>query len=131
MANLLTVAREVLVYRGREGQWAWAIHRAAGVGVMLFLAIHILDIFALAFGPEVFDSLLFLYKGPLARLLEVLLVFGLLYHALNGLRIIIIDFWPATMRYQRQMWYVFTAIFIVIFLPAAFFMLLPLLQGRS
>ena len=31
-------------YRGREGQIAWMLHRVTGVGIFLFLALHILDL---------------------------------------------------------------------------------------
>ena len=115
-----------LVYRGREGQWSHLVHRAAGIGVLLFLGLHIFDIFLLAFGPKVFEDLLFLYKGPLARVLEVLLVFGLVFHGCNGVRIIYLDWKPEKMKYQaRYFWYA-AAAFSVLFVPAAFFMLRPM-----
>jgi succinate dehydrogenase / fumarate reductase cytochrome b subunit len=97
--------RSSLSYRGGVGQWAWLLHRLAGVGVLLFLILHILDIFLVAFGPELFEKLLFIYHSVVFRPLLVLLVFGVVYHALNGLRIIILDFWPATTVHHKQMWY--------------------------
>ena len=51
---------EGLRYRGREGMIAWLLHRASGLGVLLFLALHIVDIFLLAFGPDIFNALLVL-----------------------------------------------------------------------
>ncbi len=121
--NITTAIAESLVYRGREGQWAYLVHRAAGLGVLAFLALHIFDIFLLAFGPAVFNEFLFLYKGPVARVLEVFLLFGLLFHALNGLRIIVQDFFPPLMRYHRQLFYVECVIFTIVFVPAAALML--------
>jgi succinate dehydrogenase / fumarate reductase cytochrome b subunit len=50
---------------------------------------------------------------------------AVLYHGINGIRIIIIDFVADATRIQRQMWYVVWASFIVLFLPAAFIMLRP------
>ena len=49
--------------------------------------------------------------------LEVLLGAALLYHALNGLRIIIMDFWPAMTRYHRQLWYACWVIFVIVGIP--------------
>lgn len=98
MSALIQTATSVLRYRGGAGQWAWAIHRAAGLGVLAFLLLHILDIFAASFGAAFFNGLLFLYKWPPFRVLEVALLFGLLYHALNGLRIILADFMPMLAR---------------------------------
>ncbi len=117
------VIAESLVYRGREGQWAYLVHRAAGLGVLLFLGLHIFDIFLVGFGPDVFNSTLFLYKGAAARVMEVLLLFGLLFHALNGLRIIIQDFFPPLMRYHRGMFWAVCAVFTVVFIPAGTAML--------
>jgi succinate dehydrogenase / fumarate reductase cytochrome b subunit len=105
---------------------AWALHRLSGLGIILFLSLHILDIFLASFGPGVFNELLFLYKHPLARALEVFLLFGLLYHALNGLRIIILDFWPWTSRLHAQLWYVQMVIFTIVFIPLAALMLATL-----
>jgi succinate dehydrogenase / fumarate reductase cytochrome b subunit len=118
--------REIYTYRGGPGMIAWALHRVAGVGVVLFLALHIFDIFLMHFGPGLFDDLLFLYKHPLLRATEILLLFGLLYHALNGLRIILLDIFPATARFQIQLWYVQMVIFLIAFIPLAVLMAIPI-----
>ncbi len=128
MIDAIRVGASVLRYRGGEGQWAWAIHRVAGLGIVAFLALHIADIFVAAFGPGLFNDLLFLYKGPAARIGEILLAFGLIYHALNGLRIIGADFIPAlaSLKVARRLFYVQIVIFLGLFLPASYFMMLTL-----
>ena len=132
MAALIQTASGVLRYRGGLGQWAWAIHRAAGLGILAFLLLHIFDIFLVTFGPHWFNELLFLYKGTLARIAEILLLFGLLYHALNGFRIILSDFVPvlASRKLARNFLYIQILAFLVIFIPAAIYMMytLPLEQ---
>lgn len=130
MIDALRVGSSVLRYRGGEGQWAWAIHRVAGLGVLAFLALHIADIFIAAFGPSLFNDLLFLYKGPAARIGEILLAFGLLYHALNGLRIILADFIPrlASLRTARVLFYGQIVFFLILFIPASYFMMTTLPQ---
>ena len=62
---------------------------------------------------------------PVFRVLEVALSGAVLYHGINGLRIIVIDFVETATRIQRQLWYAVWAAFLVLFLPAAFFMLRP------
>lgn len=128
MIDALRVGSSVLRYRGGEGQWAWAIHRVAGLGVLGFLALHIADIFVAAFGPSLFNDLLFLYKGPAARIGEILLAFGLLYHALNGLRIILADFLPrlASLKTARALFYGQLVVFLALFIPASYFMMTTL-----
>jgi succinate dehydrogenase / fumarate reductase cytochrome b subunit len=126
--DVVRVGQSVLRYKGGTGQWAWAIHRAAGLGVLAFLALHIADIFVAAFGPGLFNDLLFLYKGPLARVGEIFLAFGLLYHALNGLRIILQDFAPrlASLKTARRLFWLQMILFLALFIPASYFMMITL-----
>jgi succinate dehydrogenase / fumarate reductase cytochrome b subunit len=116
-------------YRGGAGMALWALHRAAGLGILLFLALHIVDIFLLGFGEEVFNELLVIYTSPWARVLEVFLLFGVLFHALNGLRIVLQDFFPAAMRARGALVKVELVVLAVVFLPSAWLMLKPLFAG--
>jgi succinate dehydrogenase / fumarate reductase cytochrome b subunit len=115
----------MLSYRGREGYWAWLLHRVSGVAIVLFLFLHILDTSLIGFGPAAYESFVFLYRIPVFRVLEVALAGAVLYHGINGIRIIIIDFVDKSTRVQRQLWYLVWASFIILFLPAAFIMLRP------
>lgn len=123
MINALRVGYSVLRYRGGIGQWAWAVNRVAGLGVLLFLALHIVDIFVAGFGPGLFDELLFLYKGPVVRILDIFLVFGLLYHGINGLRLTLMDFKPTTAKMHVKLFYIQIVVFLVTFIPASLFLL--------
>ena len=129
MSRLPTVLR----YRGREGMLAWAFHRISGLGVMAFLVLHIIDIWLIKDHPDLYDEVLAFYASVPGRLLEVLLGAALLYHALNGLRIIIIDFWPRMTVYHRLLWWGSWVIFVVVGVPGAVIILrpmwLPWLQG--
>ena len=123
MAAITNLFRAV-TYRGREGQIAWMLHRLAGIAVFLFLALHIVDIFLMAFGPEVFEPLLVFYHQFLFQLLIVFgLYLGALYHGLNGMRVVIIDFWPMLSKKQAQLWRIQMAIFLIIYIPSAIIML--------
>lgn len=118
-------------YRGREGQIAWMLHRITGVGVFFFLALHIFDIFLMSFGPAAFESLLFVYHQFLFKLLIVFGLFpGVLYHALNGIRVVIIDFWPGMGNYQARLWRVQVTIFALVYLPSAIMMLATMFSGH-
>lgn len=121
-----TSGRDWVGYRGGSGMLLWALHRVTGLGVLLFLALHIVDIFLVGFGQDVFNSLLGIYKSPLARWFEVFLLFGVLFHALNGLRIIVQDFFPRAMLAQRKLVTVEVIVFLLIFLPSAWLMVAPL-----
>ena len=120
--NLFSMLR----YRGREGHWAWVLHRVSGIGVMLFLLLHITDIFLLAFGPNVFNTWLFLFKAPPFRVMEVFLIFGVLFHAVNGLRVILVDFAPGMGRYQHVLFWIEVVVVTIVFIPAAVITLAPI-----
>jgi succinate dehydrogenase / fumarate reductase cytochrome b subunit len=115
----------MLSYRGREGYWAWLLHRVSGVAIILFLFLHVLDTSLVGFGPSAYETFVSFYRVPFFRVLEVALSGAVLYHGINGLRIILIDFVETATRIQRQLWYVVWASFLVLFLPTAFFMLRP------
>src|ERR1700730_15049727 len=110
-------------YRGREGYWAWLLHRVSGVAVILFLFLHVLDTCLIGFGPAAYESFVSNYRVPVFRVLEVALSGAGLYHGLNARRSIRIDFVENATRSQRQLWYAVWATFLLLFLPAAFFML--------
>jgi succinate dehydrogenase / fumarate reductase cytochrome b subunit len=110
-------------YRGHEGQWAWVLHRVTGIGIFAFLVLHIFDIFLIGFGPEPFNTLAVIYHTPLARIGHVFLFFCVLYHAVNGVRIIILDFWPQLWKYQKQSVWWAAAIFLVLFIPSTVYIL--------
>jgi succinate dehydrogenase / fumarate reductase cytochrome b subunit len=116
----------MLRYRGREGYWAWLLHRLSGVGVLAFLFLHVLDTSLVTFRPDAYRVLLDVYRAPLFRVLEVGLAAALLYHGINGLRIVLADFVDAAARRQRALWYLGWALFLALFVPTAFVMLRPL-----
>jgi len=119
----------LLRYRGGEGMLACAFHRISGVAIWAFVVLHVIDIYLVGGNPEAYDELLAIYASPIGRILEALLGAALLYHALNGLRIIVMDFWPPLTRFHRQLWYLCWAIFIGVGLPVAWIILKPIWEG--
>jgi succinate dehydrogenase / fumarate reductase cytochrome b subunit len=116
----------LLRYRGSEGMIAWAFHRIAGIGIWAFVLLHVFDIYLAGGDPSVYNDLLSFYSSPIGRILEVLLGGALLYHALNGVRILLMDFFPSLTAYHKQIWYANWAIFIVAGIPAAIWILKPI-----
>jgi succinate dehydrogenase / fumarate reductase cytochrome b subunit len=105
------------LYRGREGMWTWVAHRITGVLIFFFLFAHVIDTAMVRVSPEAYNAAVETYKNPIVGLMEVGLVAAVLFHALNGIRIVLVDFWANGPRYQRQMGYGVMAIFLVLFLP--------------
>ena len=61
------------MYKGGEGQWSFIFHRITGVGILVFLFIHIADTMLLMLGPGPYDHAMRIYQHPLFRPLEVAL----------------------------------------------------------
>jgi len=114
------------MYRGQSGQWSFFLHRLTGLGVLLFLLLHIVDITLAGFGPKVYNDSIKIFSTGVIRLASLALIASVLYHAFNGVRIILIDFWPAAHKYQREMFYAVLALSILCFLPMAYFVLAPI-----
>jgi len=100
------------LYRGREGMWSWVLHRITGTAIYFFLLVHILDTALVRVSPEAYNAVIGTYKTPIMGLGELALVAAIGYHALNGLRIILIDFWNA--KYQRAMFWAVIVLWIVL-----------------
>ena len=116
----------LLRYRGSEGMVAWAFHRISGLAIFAFVLLHVFDIYLAGADPKVYDDLLKFYASPAGRIMEVLLGAALFYHSLNGIRILLMDFWPRLTVYHKQIWYANWVIFIVVGVPGAIIILKPI-----
>jgi succinate dehydrogenase / fumarate reductase cytochrome b subunit len=115
-------------YRGREGQWSWIFHRVTGVAIILFLFAHVVDTAVIGWGPEAYNRVIAVYHNPFIRLLELGLVAAVIYHALNGIRIMITDFWPKTNDVNRQLIYGTTALFVLSMIPITYIIVKPIVE---
>jgi succinate dehydrogenase / fumarate reductase, cytochrome b subunit len=116
------------LYRGREGQWSWVAHRVTGVAIILFLFAHIVDTALVGWGPNAYNRVVNVYKNPIVGLLELGLVAAVIYHALNGLRIMAIDFWPKLVDRNRQLIYATMTIYLAGMAPIAVIMIRHILK---
>ena len=104
------------LYRSREGMWSWVLHRITGVAIYFFLLVHILDTALVRVSPEAYNVVIGAYKTPIMGLGEVALVAAIGLHALNGLRIILIDFWGWGGRHHKLLFWVSIALWVVLML---------------
>jgi succinate dehydrogenase / fumarate reductase cytochrome b subunit len=111
------------LYRGGEGMWSWVAHRITGVAVFFFLLVHVLDTALVRVSPDAYDLVIASYKTPIVNLMEVGLVGAVLYHALNGLRIILVDFWAEGPRHQKGMFRGIVVVWLLLMIPGTYFML--------
>ncbi|CAM5265212.1 Succinate dehydrogenase / fumarate reductase cytochrome b subunit OS=Streptomyces violarus OX=67380 GN=FHS41_002685 PE=3 SV=1 [Streptomyces violarus] len=94
--------------------------RVTGVLIFFFLFVHVLDTSLVRVSPEAYDTVVATYKTPIVALLEYGLVAAILFHALNGLRVIAVDFSVKGARYQKQMLWTVVALWVVLMLGAIY-----------
>ncbi|MEY4043080.1 MAG: hypothetical protein RL529_647 [Actinomycetota bacterium] len=99
------------LYRGKVGMWSWVLHRITGVAIFFFLLVHVL----VRLSPEAYNAVVSTYKTPLVGLGELGLVAAILYHALNGVRVILIDFWRKGVKHQNLMFWIVVVVALIAF----------------
>jgi succinate dehydrogenase cytochrome b556 subunit/succinate dehydrogenase hydrophobic membrane anchor protein len=118
------------IYWGDPGQYAWVMHRATGIGVLFFLLVHIIDIALIGLGRDLYDQTVEFYATPFLIPMEIMLVGAVIYHSLNGIRILLIDFWkPGGVRLERPLYYATLGLTIVLTIPSGIIILNHALGG--
>lgn len=124
MSSIKSTMGGYVRYRGREGQLSFLLHRLTGLGVLLFLAIHILDTATVYFFPALYEHAIAIYRTTLFGIAEIGLVFAVLYHGANGIRIAIFDWFPQLWTIERQRKAAVATLIgaVLLWLPLTFFM---------
>ena len=115
------------MYRGGTGQLTWLLHRISGVAVVYFLSLHIFETLQLARGAEAYNEATVVYHQPWFRPFEFALVMAVVYHAFNGVRVMLFDFFPHLTRYRKQIFWLGLALFAVLTPIVGYFMLYKLI----
>jgi succinate dehydrogenase / fumarate reductase cytochrome b subunit len=113
MEARLALKPQGTLYRGKVGMWSWVLHRITGVAIFFFLLVHVLDTALVRISPEAYNVVMESYKTPIIGLAELGLVGAILFHGLNGLRIVAIDFWSKGTKYQSIMFWAVMALTVV------------------
>jgi succinate dehydrogenase / fumarate reductase cytochrome b subunit len=117
------------VYKGKSGQWAFVLHRITGFLVFFFLLLHIVDV-SLITRPELYDEVHAVYGNVLLRLFEVGLLAALLFHSLNGLRIVLVDFFPEALKSERSVFAAVMFITTALTVVGGYIIMKPFFEGR-
>lgn len=102
------------IYNGDVGQYAWILHRASGVGLVFFLLVHVIDIMLVGLGSDVYDHTVGFYANWFIIPMEIMLVGAVIYHTLNGLRVMAVNFTSTgPVREAKAFWWVLIATVIL------------------
>ena len=102
-----------LKYQGGGPMLAWILHRITGLSILLFVGLHVIaSFFMQQMGSDWAIAVNTVYES---WIFQIFVVFFVLFHAINGLRIIVLDFWPKFLQYQREALWLEWLIFIPIY----------------
>lgn len=118
------------VYKGKSGQWAFVSHRVTGFLVFMFLLLHIVDVSLVNIDADLYNTVHELYGNILLRLFECGLLLALLYHSMNGLRIVLVDFFPGVIRREKMLTGLVVFITLAAGIPGSLVILWPFIDGR-
>jgi succinate dehydrogenase / fumarate reductase cytochrome b subunit len=116
-------------YRGKSGQWMFITHRITGFLVFMFLMLHVVDV-SLVQDKHLYNEVHAVYGNIVLRLFEVGLLFALVFHALNGLRIVAIDFFPDAIRHENALIFVVVFLTLAAGIPGGYVILRPFIEGH-
>jgi succinate dehydrogenase / fumarate reductase cytochrome b subunit len=105
---------------------AWLLHRITGIGIVVFVSMHVIAAFFLNAVPTgttnaIAVALTDFYE---ALPMQVFILFCVLYHAINGLRVVVLDMFPGLWKFNREAMWVQWAIFLPLFLLPALLMIM-------
>jgi succinate dehydrogenase / fumarate reductase cytochrome b subunit len=113
----MTLTRNVglkwLRYRGGGPMLVWILHRIGGLAIIIFVSLHVIASFSMQqTGSSFATTINIIYES---FYFQIFIYFFVLFHAINGLRIILMDFWPKLLEYQREMIWLEWLIFIPVY----------------
>lgn len=110
-----------LSYRKDAGSWAWIMHRISGIALLGYLFLHIYSVSTLSNGKAAFDSKMQSFSTPFFMVMEWLLFAFVLFHSLNGVRIVLVD-WAEGAKYHKQLYRYSWVIGVIIFFAMGYLM---------
>lgn len=108
-------------YRGGLPMLSWRLHRWTGIGIVVFVGLHMLASYFTAEGKSWAIFINTIYESVYFQLLVVGIIY---YHALHGLRVILLDLWPRFLEYEREIIWAQWIIFIPLYVLSAYIMLM-------
>ena len=97
--------------------WSWVAHRISGVLIFFFLFAHVLDTALVRVSPDAYNSVIGTYKNPVVAFGEIGLVAAVVFHAFNGIRIILVDTNTWATRHQHRLAWGVVGLWVIVMGP--------------
>jgi len=102
-----------LKYQGGGPMLAWMLHRITGIAILVFVGLHVVSSFFMQQTGS--DTATFINTIYEHWTFQIFVAFFVLFHALNGFRIAILDIWPKFLVYEREtlwlQWFIFIPVY--------------------
>ena len=106
---------------------SFVLRRLTGVALVLYLFMHMWVIGSINQGPEVFNARLNLVQTPLFKLAEIALLAAVVYHGLDGIRLLMVNWFKVT-EYRKSLFYAVLAVSVLIVVAGGIPILLFMLE---
>ncbi len=107
---------------------SFVLRRFTGVALVIYLFMHMWVIGSANGGPEVFNARLNLVQTPLFKFLEIGLLAAVVYHAFDGIRLLIVHYLKVT-EYRKSLFYAAFAVSALLTIAGGIPILLFMLEG--
>jgi succinate dehydrogenase / fumarate reductase, cytochrome b subunit len=114
----------MLAYKKHSGSWAWILHRITGIGLTFYILVHIILLTGLLKGEAVFNAEMALFQSPVFLFFEWALGSLVIYHAANGVRIVLVDLANGA-RYQKKVLAIVYALSVIFMLGMGYLIFRP------
>jgi len=114
------------------GMWAWLLFRISGLILVFYLGAHILVISTAQWSEagKTFNDLMKAFEHPVLVLLDLALVVAVLYHALNGVRVILMDL-GIGVRSHKLVYWICMAVVVIVFAVFAYVAFTYIITGKG
>jgi succinate dehydrogenase / fumarate reductase, cytochrome b subunit len=115
--------KDALRYQGKGPMLTYILHRIGGLGMVTFVGLHVLASFM---GGRVGSTINIIYEN---WIFQIFIFFCVLFHVINGLRIVILDLWPKLIVHQREAIWLEWMIFLPVYGMAVYVIVNTALGG--
>ena len=91
---------------GRWGleRYLYTLHRITGLGLLAYFLAHVVVTSSRALGPEEWAAAMAAVAGPVFRIAEFLVFAAFTFHAVNGVRLVLVGFGLATGKAEEPVY---------------------------
>ena len=105
--------RAEAVSKHRGGMWSWLFQRITAVLLIVMLAIHLIFTHILNIGELDYDNIANRLAHAGFTAVDIILLAAGIFHALNGLRMVLMDYWFTSRQRARVLTIVLWVVGIV------------------